>query len=79
MARQLEHTQFISVQFYANKIASSAHTAFWLNGKEGQAASDFFGQVRDINEAMEQIAALMGLRLVDAEPDPRPLPNLEDA
>lgn len=74
MAKQLQGVEFYSAALTARSISDAAFAAYWQGTPF---AVDHHGLEMRIQ--MDRLCALMGLRLVDAEPAPRPLLNLEDA
>lgn len=68
MAKELTGTEFSSVGYHANRIVEAASAAYWLETLDhDQAKSYMDNRRRIINEAMEGLADLMGVKLVDKE------------
>ena len=73
----MEGTQFVIANEAARDIAEAAIVAYWMERNGNHHAVEF--QQRHMRHRLDRLCEIMGLRLVDADPAPRPLPNLEDA
>ena len=73
----MEGTQFVIANEAARDIAEAAIVAYWMDRSGNPHGVEF--QQKHMRHRLDRLCEIMGLRLVDAEPAPRPLPNLEDA
>ena len=77
MAKHLEGVEFIAAADAARHISQAGVVAYYI-ARPGT-PDDVAFHYATMRRELDRLCEIMGLRLVDAEPDPRPLPNLEDA
>ena len=77
MAKQLEGVEFITAADAARRVSEAGVVAYYIARPGTQADVAF--HYATMRRELDRLCEIMGLRLVDAEPASRPLPNLEDA